>query len=369
MLVRCRERTSALSGIVRGCLNPSSKLGIDLAQSSESTGRKDYETFRKMLGDSAENVEHQVNKLIMGWKEMRNEVESQGILDAFMKPLELLATCTCLLGANQDLCCMVAREQLVSAVVGVYSAILNMFDILIQTEGIDKVQYNKVCGPAAGMVWEACKRIIALPKTNRMSVKRNLLQSMVVMKDTHAEFSKVLSKAKEEDDGDQSDAENSMQAEVEYPVGSDEWYDMMDRLQEDESMDEEDVERLENMLAFIQDCVEMFCKSAGVVGSVAPFQKGASNEEQHLKLQREYTKWLNGVTDLGNNIKQEIDALGMLLYPPHDEDQIQAKMVVIRERLDKFTQHIISRHNNQGDLGSSDDELLALMNRVNNLKL
>lgn len=285
--------------------------------------QKDYETFRQMIGNASEQVEQQSNKVALGWKSMRNDEERHGLLQALMQQAELVFTCTFLMTTSQGLCCAAARDEITYAAKQISASIDVMMELLERSDAIDKQAFMPEIAQKCGAVWEACKGVRLVAKSNRAATKRKLMRSIRTIKDTHDEFEDMVKNARERDssatnnDDDDDDVNTGNSANIsggEPEIGSDEWYAMMDELGEEESMDETDCERVENGLEVVRTTGRVLQNAAKTVGSVEPWR--GDNEKIS------YVSWLDQIAIAASQIEKAITQLGVNMYPPLDEDVI-----------------------------------------------
>mmetsp|Transcript_4508 Transcript_4508/g.7941 ORF Transcript_4508/g.7941 Transcript_4508/m.7941 type:complete len:369 (+) Transcript_4508:118-1224(+) len=299
------------------------------------TTEQDFASFRAILNETATKLENDTNKLVLGWKHMSDGEETQSLLMGFRKNLEVLVSCFHLVSGNAALCCEAARKQSSDAVVNLMLSVKNVASFLVQDLATE--EFNIQGPPLVGAVWEACKRVRQVAKTNRAAAKRQFLNSAKVVKDVQNEFAAVLEKAQESELSAQrkESLEEEPGAEagvpVEPEVGSDEWYALMDDLADGDDADDDDALYLESALKAITMSGRLTMAVASLLGSTDEWFTSKDIDMRVLE-QAAYIKWLNSAVKQNEAVTRAVEAMGMTMYPPIDPGALAAKLNALKEQ-------------------------------------
>jgi len=342
-LVALIERVAALAAAAAGIVaGPEQPLSDD-GGAALATTRKDFTTFRKLLHETSEQIETEANKLALGWRSMSNIEQAKSLLDAFEGKLESVTTFGFLVCSNPTLCCSAARVECGQALSNLLASVLNLLEFL-KREDVNQVDYSAQVPPMVGSIWEACKKVRLVAKTNRMAVKRAVLQDVLTIKDTHTEFTQMLKDQTAEGTGQGRGPESSVAPGATVPdaepeVGSEEWYAMMDDLGQDDDLEDDEFAVIEAALSFLSLGGRILQLAAMQVGNVEDLT-AVTDSPIDVALRRSYVVWLDTMVERSSAVKKSVAAFGMTLYPPVDPvvtgDRAQGVVGSVKELADSL---------------------------------
>jgi len=339
LIERVAALAAAAAGIVAGPEQPLSDDG----GAALATTRKDFTTFRKLLHETSEQIETEANKLALGWRSMSNIEQAKSLLDAFEGKLESVTTFGFLVCSNPTLCCSAARVECGQALSNLLASVLNLLEFL-KREDVNQVDYSAQVPPMVGSIWEACKKVRLVAKTNRMAVKRAVLQDVLTIKDTHTEFTQMLKDQTAEGTGQGRGPESSVAPGATVPdaepeVGSEEWYAMMDDLGQDDDLEDDEFAVIEAALSFLSLGGRILQLAAMQVGNVEDLT-AVTDSPIDVALRRSYVVWLDTMVERSSAVKKSVAAFGMTLYPPVDPvvtgDRAQGVVGSVKELADSL---------------------------------
>mmetsp|Transcript_14531 Transcript_14531/g.41227 ORF Transcript_14531/g.41227 Transcript_14531/m.41227 type:complete len:383 (+) Transcript_14531:105-1253(+) len=339
LIERVAALAAAAAGIVAGPEQPLSDDG----GAALATTRKDFTTFRKLLHETSEQIETEANKLALGWRSMSNIEQAKSLLDAFEGKLESVTTFGFLVCSNPTLCCSAARVECGQALSNLLASVLNLLEFL-KREDVNQVDYSAQVPPMVGSIWEACKKVRLVAKTNRMAVKRAVLQDVLTIKDTHTEFTQMLKDQTAEGTGQCRGPESSVAPGATVPdaepeVGSEEWYAMMDDLGQDDDLEDDEFAVIEAALSFLSLGGRILQLAAMQVGNVEDLT-AVTDSPIDVALRRSYVVWLDTMVERSSAVKKSVAAFGMTLYPPVDPvvtgDRAQGVVGSVKELADSL---------------------------------
>mmetsp|Transcript_9906 Transcript_9906/g.22901 ORF Transcript_9906/g.22901 Transcript_9906/m.22901 type:complete len:383 (-) Transcript_9906:440-1588(-) len=339
LIERVAALAAAAAGIVAGPEQPLSDDG----GAALATTRKDFATFRKLLHETSEQIETEANKLALGWRSMSNIEQAKSLLDAFEGKLESVTTFGFLVCSNPTLCCSAARVECGQALSNLLASVLNLLEFL-KREDVNQVDYSAQVPPMVGSIWEACKKVRLVAKTNRMAVKRAVLQDVLTIKDTHTEFTQMLKDQTAEGTGQGRGPESSVAPGATVPdaepeVGSEEWYAMMDDLGQDDDLEDDEFAVIEAALSFLSLGGRILQLAAMQVGNVEDLT-AVTDSPIDVALRRSYVVWLDTMVERSSAVKKSVAAFGMTLYPPVDPvvtgDRAQGVVGSVKELADSL---------------------------------
>jgi hypothetical protein len=291
----------------------------------------DFASLRALLDETAGALEDAANRLVLGWPSLTSEEQRAPLLATVVGRAETAATCSFLVCSDAALCCEAARAESAVAVQGLLASLKALVGLLEGDAGADRAAFVAKGAPLVGAVWEACKQVRFVAKSNKASARRSLLRAGAAVRDMHSEFTQLLAKGRLHREDGERDGEGGQEAERErdssaggkpgeLQEGSDEWYAMMDALGEDDSIDEEDKSFVEVILS--------------LVAVVAQLLKATT--QGHFNVDEwpapDYVAWVNALAKAADRVRADVDALGLLLYPPHDAELIEEAVASVRER-------------------------------------
>jgi hypothetical protein len=292
----------------------------------------DFASLRALLDETAGALEDAANRLVLGWPSLTSEEQRVPLLAAVVGRAETATTCSFLVCSDAALCCEAARAESATAVQGLLASLKALLGLLEGDAGADRAAFVAKGAPLVGAVWEACKQVRFVAKSNKASARRSLLRAGAAVRDMHSEFTQLLAKGRlhREEEGER-DGEGEQEAERErdsgargepgeLQEGSDEWYAMMDALGEDDSIDEEDESFLEEILALVAAAAQLLKATT----------QGHFNVDEWPA--PDYVAWVNALAKAADRVRADVDALGLLLYPPHDAELIEEAVASVRER-------------------------------------
>jgi hypothetical protein len=96
-------------------------------------------------------------------------------------------------------------------------------------------------------------------------------------------------------------------------------------LGQEDDLEEEEEERLRQLLPFIAKSGRVVQIIGMTVGSTDEWYQGEEGESDAQE-RAAYIKWLNGLSTGATALRDAINSLGMCLYPPHDEAKIASSV-------------------------------------------
>jgi hypothetical protein len=317
-------------------LAPKAVSGHSAAAPAPASAAADFASLRALLNETAGALEDAANRLVLGWPSLTSEEQRAPLLAAVVGRAETAATCSFLVCSDAALCCEAARSESAAAVQGLLASLKALLGMLEDDAGADRAAFVAKGAPLVGAVWEACKQVRLVAKTNKASARRTLLRAGAAVRDMHSEFTQLLAKGRLHREGGESERECEREAEVEseggerkrgagckpgeLQEGSDEWYAMMDALGEDDSIDEEDEACLDEILALVAATAHLLQAATQGHFNVAEWPAP------------DYVAWVNALATAADRARADVDALGLLLYPPHDAALIQEAVAAVRAR-------------------------------------